>query len=240
MIYNEYGFVEINKGKEDVFYHSYYPDVKFFHSSFMKEWVDVYIGADVKTIFDIGAFDGGDSLRFTSWYPYASVFSFEAALNNYNVIKYKLKDEHKNIKLFNKAISSENGNILLHQLDFPFGLSDDELVMGSIYPTFDSKLKEGIQKNIDPIMVESVTFDSFCKANGLKQVDIMHIDVEGATYNVCKGMNKVLPKMIFTEREHNETFDKKEGGDEELIGLLSGKGYELVKKLSNDFLFVLK
>ena len=240
MLYNLFGFAEDCIGKEGEFYHLDHHGVKFLHSSFLKEWADLYLG-EVNTVFDIGAFEGGDSLRFTSWYPKATIYSFEATKNNFNIINKKLGDKHPNIKVINKAMSSTNGIITLHQLDFPFPeITSDTLVMGSIYTATEKQLSNHGQKQITDIQVESVTFDTFCEENGITEVDIMHIDIEGATFNVCMGMNKILPKMIFTEKENNKLFNKDEGGDTELIKLLCSKGYKLVKVLNNDFLFVLK
>jgi FkbM family methyltransferase len=241
MQYDKYGLNELSRGYEATFFHIDYGTTQFAHSSYIKEWTDNFIKGDIKTIFDIGAFEGGDSLRFSSWHPNATIYTVEATPNNYNVLVNKLGNKRSNIKTFNLAFASIDGPITLYQLTFPFNLHNDpneKLVMGSIYSANDVQLNVHGQKNMQPIIVEGITFDSFCERNNIAEVDVLHIDVEGATYDVLLGMNKILPKIIFTEKERNDLFNKNIGGNEEMIKHLKEKGYRLEKELSNDYLFI--
>ena len=242
MNYNRFGLNELSVGQEATFYHIDYGNTQFAHSSYVKEWTDQFIEHEIKVVFDIGAFEGGDSLRFSSWHPDATIYTVEATPNNYNVLINKLGNKRTNVKTFNLAFTSSDGPVTLYQLTFPFNLHDDPneiLVMGSIYSANDIQLNVHGQKNMQPIIVEGITFDSFCERNNVAEVDILHIDVEGATYDVLLGMNKILPKIIFTEKERNDLFNKDIGGNEEMIKLLKEKGYILKIELSNDYLFVL-
>jgi FkbM family methyltransferase len=241
-MFDEFGISEI-RGEEGQYSHIIYHDITFAKSSFLKEWVDKYIDSDISVVLDIGALDGGDSLRLASWYPEAKIYTIEASPHNFDVINKKLGDKILNIKTFNYVMSEINGFINFYQTTYidDCGVGAEYMVMGSIYDIIESKKNIHNLKTIDTISVESITFDSFCEKNSIESVDVVHMDVEGATYNIILGMNKILPKLIFTEKEGNEYFKNKTiGGNDELVKLLSQKGYELKLELSNDYLFVLK
>lgn len=208
-MFDKFGIDEI-KGKEGIFTHRDFSDLKFNKSSFLKEWVDKYINKKIENILDIGALEGGDSLRFSSWYPDAKIYTIEASPHNFKIINRKLGDKRPNIKTFNYAMSSENGSVLFYQTIYPdTTVEENFMVMGSIYDIKEEKKARHRLKNIETVNVESISFDKFCEKNNIDEVDIMHIDVEGATYDVVLGMNKVLPKLIFTEKEGIEHFKNK-------------------------------
>jgi FkbM family methyltransferase len=240
MEYDNYGIDETGfRGIEGTYHHKDYLGVKFMKSGFMKEWVDEYLGDNIKTILDIGALEGGDTLRFSSWYPDASVFSIEGSPNNFEVIKKKLNNR-KNVKIFNYVITENTGLVTFYGKKYKDFEHDGDMIMGSIYQYIDS-LGYDYFSNTEPILMNSISFDDFCEINNINEIDVCHIDIEGATYNLVLGMNKVLPKLIYTEQEAIEYFkDKKLGGNDNLFQLLESKGYELVKNLGNDFLFKLK
>lgn len=228
-------------GREGTFLHKDYPGIKFLKSGFLKEWADKLVGREIKTVLDIGALEGGDSLRFSSWYPGATVYSIEGSPNNFNVINKKLNGRN-NIKTFNYVMSDKNEAVPFHGVSYTDFDHDGEMIMGSIYQYNDGHMAmHSHLRRSDPVMVESITFDRFCEVNNITQVDVAHIDIEGATYNLALEMNKVLPKLIYTEQEAVHVFkDKNTGGNEALCQLLESKGYEQIAFFGNDFLFKLK
>lgn len=238
-MYNKHGIKDTNYGGEGSFTHTDYGEVTFNKSSFLTEWVDKYIGGDVKTILDIGSLDGGDSLRFNSWYPNAQVFSIEGSPHNFEVLNKKL-GVRKNLKTFNYVMSDKNGMVDFHRTVYNDKNSDTGyMVMGTIYTLKESKIRAHNLKSVDSVKVESVSFDTFCEMNDITDVDIVHVDIEGASYDMVMGMNKVLPKLIFMEQEGNEFFtDKFTGGNVALKKLMTEKGYELVLDMGNDFLYL--
>lgn len=238
-MYNKNGINDPNYGGEGSFTHVDYGDVTFNKSSFLTEWVDEYIGGDIKTILDIGALDGGDSLRFNSWYPNSKVFAIEGSPHNFDVLNKKL-GVRKNLKTFNYVMSDKNGIVDFHRTVYDDKMSDTGyMVMGTIYTLKESKIRQHNLKSVDSVKVESVSFDKFCEMNDITEVDIVHVDIEGASYDMVMGMNKVLPKLIFMEQEGSEFFtDKLTGGNVELKRLMTEKGYDLVLDMGNDFLYV--
>jgi len=247
MEYDKFGINEDGiKRIEGFYHHRDYGSTTFVKSSFLKEWADKHIGEDVGVVFDIGSFEGGDSLRFSSWYPNAIIYSFEASPFNFNFMNEKLRGLRSNIKTFNNIISDINGERELKQVGYPaiaVGMSPDNpeyLVMGSIFRFTEEKKAHHGLKNMDTVVVQSITCDTFCKEHGITNIDIAHIDVEAAGIEVVSGMVDVLPKMIFIEKERQWAFADKKTDDPEMIALLNSKGYEMKVELGNDFLFVLK
>ena len=242
MGFDIYGIDEI-KGTEGLCKHIDFGGLTFNKSSFLKEWVDKYIGEDINVIFDIGALEGGDSLRFSSWYPSAKIYTIEASPHNFEMMKKKFGDKKPNINMFNYTMSNENGIVSFYQTTYPDNTveGNDFMVMGSIYDIKEEKKAKHHLKNIDTIEINAITFDSFCEINDITSIDFAHIDVEGAGFDVISGMNNVLPKMIFIEQEGIEFFkNKTTGGNANLLNLFKNKGYELILSLSNDYLLKLK
>lgn len=230
------------KGREGTFTHQDYPGIKFLKSGFLKEWIDELLKEkEIKTILDIGALEGGDSLRFSSWYPEATIYTIEGSPNNYKVINNKIGNR-LNVKIFNYAISDKNGEVPFYGVSYTDFDHDGMMIMGSIYQYTDAHIAQHSHlRPSDPVIVESITFDKFCELNNISTVDVAHIDIEGATYNLVLGMNKVLPKLIYTEQEAMHVFkDKNIGGNPALHALLESKGYELLADFGNDYLYKLK
>jgi len=200
-MFDKYGINDPKPGTEGRYSHKDYPK-QFNKSSFLPNLVNQHTNIEsINTVLDIGALEGGDSLRFNCWYPNAQIYTIEGSPSNYDVMVNKL-GVRENLNTFNYVMSSKIGMV-----DFR--------------------------------RVESVTFDSFCKSNNITEVDIAHVDIEGATYDMVLGMNEVLPKILFAEQEAKEMFaDKTSGGNKELLALLSDKGYKMVKNFGNDYLFI--
>ena len=234
---DKYGINDKHPGHEGQYTHKDYGSVKFTKSSFIKEWVDEYCGDSIKNIMDIGSLDGGDSLRFNSWYSDATVYSIEGSPHNFDVMNKKI-GVRENLKTFNYVMSSIDGMVDFHRTVYPDNTTESgRMDMGTIYTLKESKKQKHNLKSADSIRVESVSFDKFCEMNNISSVDFVHVDIEGASYDMVVGMNKVLPKLIFMEQEGQEFFTDKPTGNKELKELLMSKGYELVLDLGNDFLF---
>lgn len=238
-MFDEYGIDDPNPGREGKYTHTEYGSMTFTKSSFLKEWIDEYVGTDINVIMDIGALDGGDSLRLNSWYKDTKTYSIEGSPHNYRVMTKKIGDR-PNLNMFNYVMTSENGEVDFHRTVYKDDRTESGyMVMGTIYTLKESKKRMHNLQSVDSVRVESVNFDTFCEMNGITEVDVVHVDIEGATYDMILGMNNVLPKLIFTEQEGKEFFeDKINGGNSELKELLNQKGYDLIKDLGNDFLFV--
>lgn len=227
----------------EVIGHSYVPYVDSFtlngieygRSLFNLDWLKFLIESP-KTIFDVGCYDGGDSIRFKQGFPISEVYSFEASPTRINMLKNY--STQYGINVVEKAVCEYDGTINFYE-----SLIDRTRVdaQGSIFRHTDfykNKYPQVFQ-NSEHIEVSCTTIESFCYQNDINEIDLAHIDVEGAELNVIKGFGKFLPKMVFIETLGDEMFY---GGTkkEDVHNLLLSYGYFLAKDLTTDRLYILE
>lgn len=139
-------------------------------------------------LFEIGAFNGEDIKLFLEVLPQTKAFAFEASPLTY---KEYLLD--KPYPTFNVAVGNKNGNTVFYE--------SGERPTSSIYYR---KLGEW-KKAIVPI----VKLKDFIKQEDLPHPNVVKIDTEGATYDVLKGMGKLLNevKVLYLETEDIEYWE---------------------------------
>lgn len=171
-------FVEINNQKIYLDYNdslclSLNKKYEFLEYSLIRK----YLQKD-NVVFDIGAHIGYYTLNFASLVgDKGKVFSFEPNPTNFTLLKKNVEiNNHNNVNLFQKAISNFNGNIRLYISDFSSGM----------HRIHESKFCN------DFIEIESVRLDDFVKNHEIKKIDFLKIDVEGAEFDVLKGMTNII------------------------------------------------
>ena len=209
--------------------------INYGRSLFNLDWLKFLIDSP-KTIFDIGCYDGGDSVRFKQGFLSSNVYSFEASPTRINMLKNT--SAQYGINVVEKAVCEYDGTI-----DFYESLIDRTRVdaQGSIFKhtEFYKNTYPQVFQNSEHIEVPCITIESFCAQNNINEIDFVHIDVEGAELNVIKGFGNFLPKMVFIETLGDEMFH---GGTkkEDVHNLLLSYGYFLAKDLFTDRLYILE
>lgn len=212
-------------------------DHEILHSSFNANWIKE-CNINPKVILDIGSYDGGDAIRLKHKFPEANVYSFEGDPARINLIeKYIKKFDVNFIPL---AVSDHNGESQFYQ-SFVDGQA---LGQGSLLKHTDlyKSIYPHIKQEQDPITVKCISIDSFCKENKIDEVDVAHIDVEGAEWYVLNGMGSIKPKMIFLETIINK--GEKRGwlgsfsADKDIHDMLTEMGYSLIKDIISDRLYI--
>jgi FkbM family methyltransferase len=145
-------------------------------------------------ILDIGAHHGEfldifSNLKFSSIRQSFEVFCFEPFVNNFKIIKKKIKNLSKNVRthVYNLAISDTSEKRL-----FYVG-SSDTLVTCEKHWT--RKFKKDFL-NYKKILMQCITFKDFIKLHNfdsLSEIDFLKIDVEGHDFVV---LNNVLETNI--------------------------------------------
>jgi FkbM family methyltransferase len=145
-------------------------------------------------ILDIGAHHGEfldifSNLKFGSIRQSFEVFCFEPFVNNFKIIKKKIKNLSKNVRthVYNLAISDTSEKKL-----FYVG-SSDTLVTCEKHWT--RKFKKNFS-NYKKISMECITFEDFIKLykfDSLSEIDFLKIDVEGHDFVV---LNNILETNI--------------------------------------------
>jgi FkbM family methyltransferase len=168
----------------------------------------------VDTIFEIGSLNGEDSLLFKRNFPTADVYAFEGLPENYNLYI----ENFSKINSFNKVIFNYDGDIIFHKKN-----------INGIHGVFD----RGSLYGTDIVNLNCYRLDSVCDDLSIDHIDMIKIDVEGATYEVLEGMGKLLStvKIMHIETEDYPFFKGQKLDDEVKEFLLEHK-FSIIDKSS--------
>ncbi|MDB5145726.1 MAG: hypothetical protein JWQ66_4439 [Mucilaginibacter sp.] len=153
-------------------------------------------------IFDIGACEGEDSIRYSNLFPDSKIFAFEPLSANIkkiesNILKYK----KTNISLYPTALSNAIGFSPFYvssgspagqenNLEWDFGNKSSSLLRPD-------KVKQEFDwlKFNSEIRIPTDTLINFCITNNIGQIDFIHLDVQGAELDVLKGAGNYINKI---------------------------------------------
>ena len=175
-----------------------------------KEILQRLINKPDPTIFEIGCNNGHHTLWFLEIFDNPKIFCFEpeprAALRFKNNI-----GERSNVKLFEVALSNNNGETTFYQSggkkteSRPEGWDQSGSIRKpknhiTFYPeiTFKNTLK-----------VKTITLDTFCHEQGIESVDFIWMDAQGAEIDVLRGGRYSLSttRYIYTEYSNVELYE---------------------------------
>ena len=176
-------------------------------------WCDIYepetskfIQENVKrwdVVLDIGAHIGYHSLNFSSsrnrkTFWISNVYAFEPDPFTYQLLCENVKDCR--VSPLQVAVSDKEGDAILYR-------SRNKSAWTSLFP----------RRNTEPYSVRTITIDNL----GLKKIDWVKIDVEGAELQVLRGMKKTLqrspnPRIIV------EWLPKNDGDFDAILKFLQG------------------
>lgn len=246
-LYNPNPKWDLVQGKENYNIKSYLSDTP--------EYIEVvkkYITSEKPVLMDIGSCEGEDSIRFSKLYPQAEIYAFEPLPSNIEKIKHNIAQfERKNIYPQEVALSSSNGTAKFYvssghpdnqpnTKSWDFGNKSSSLLEPNV---------EEIQKQTEwlkfnkVIDVKTQTLDSFCKDKKIKEIDFIHMDVQGAELEVLKGAEKILPniKAIYLEVSVTELY-KDQPLKESVENYLTSQGFSKVLEkmvgVSGDELYI--
>jgi len=177
----------------------------------MKEFVSLvktnFTEDDIKTIVEVGALDGKDSVYFKTCFPNAQVIAIEGLEENWKA------NTPENVLWFNHVIASYNGEITYHVK-----------ITNGIHGIYDRGAIYGSETRTVPCY----RLDHLIT----KPIDMMKIDVEGATYDIFEGMGWLLDEVkimhIETESIHYFAGQKKLHND--VCKFLIDKGFTCLKE----------
>lgn len=164
--------------------------------------------SDIKFIVEVGSMDGKDANYFKQEFPHAHVVAIEGLKENYD----KIVESNYPIECLYGAATDHDGTVTYHikNINGIHGIFD----RGRIYGT-------------ETRQVDCFRLDSMFRA----PIDMMKIDVEGATYEVLVGMGDLLPqtKIMHIETESIQYF-KGQKLHGEVAALLSEAGFVMVRQ----------
>ncbi len=185
-------------------------EIEIFPSEFVRLVREHFADADIRTIVEIGSLNGADSLFFKEQFPHARVVAIEGLGENFE----KYMKQLEGIECVNATVADHNGETTFHVKD-----------TNGIHSIFDRGARYGSGRRI----VQCSRLDSIFN----EPIDMMKVDVEGATYEVLVGMGDLLPKtkIMHIETEDYPFFQGQRLHDE-VAALLDGAGFTMVKKTS--------
>lgn len=134
---------------------------------------------DGDTIIDIGANIGAFTQIVLDELPNCKAYLFEPVPKYYSFCQ-NIFSTNKNVTVENYALSDENGAGVIYA---------DKTNIG-----WNTLIKEKTTKNMVPVDIKKITFDEYWGDN-LGGISLMKIDVEGAEFNVLKGMKETLKRL---------------------------------------------
>ena len=154
------------------------------------EWLIENFGYRDSVIFDIGAADLSDSVRFRRFLPRSKIYSFEPSPihqpNNKQVA------ETYEIFYYALAMSDKSGTDMFYPGNPDFEAMG--LYTGTLLPR-----QAPTEKWLPPVEVITTSFNHFCEHHHVRP-DFVHIDVEGAECLVLTDMiQSFKPKAIWAE-----------------------------------------
>lgn len=205
---------------------------EFYHSGFNRD-LD-----DPKVIIEFGSYDGGDGIRFKKTYPNARVISIEADPLRCKMIRETNRELSIGLEVEECAISDIDGDLKFWRTLDP----NEKSGIGSSGSLHQKTLKYRETythlRETQPFLVPSKTLKTLCRDLNITEIDLLHIDVEGAELRVLKGMGDLRPGTIFLEKHLG--YEMYEGAYDslEMHRYLQSLGYFLEEESPTDALYL--
>lgn len=158
-----------------------------------KELHLLFPGIRDMVIFDIGACEAEETIKYSRLFPGSTIFSFEPLPQNVILSKKNLTDNNiQNVHFINKAVSDKKGKSDFYVSsgqpdDMPESNWDYGNKSSSLLPPDKHTALIGFIRFNNTITVDTITLDNFCKENEIRRIDFIHMDVQGAELMVLNG-----------------------------------------------------
>ena len=203
------------------------------------------------TIFDIGACDGSDSIKYANLFPKSRILSFEPLPSNIDVFKEHLEEgKETNIEIVQVALSNQKGEAEFHvSSGCPDGRQDDNWDYGNKSSSLLMPESNNIKKYFNwlkfetKLNVKTTTIEEICREYRIDKIDFIHLDVQGAELMVLEGAGDLIENIniIWLEVEKICLY-KGQPLMEQVSNFMSSKGfykaYECSNEIDGDRLYV--
>lgn len=169
---------------------------------------------EIRNIVEIGALDAHDSQYFKQMFPDANVYAIEALPENYE----QYMKGTTGIIPINAVVSDKDGVVDFYRKK-----------LNGIHSIFD----RGNEYGGEILKLKSYRLETLAAEFGIKSVDLLKLDVEGATIEVLEGMGSLLNdvKIMHIESE-SFPFFKGQKLHNEVISFLGTKGFSMIELTS--------
>lgn len=200
-----------------------------------RELLRLYSPAQPLVIFDIGACEGEETIRYSRRFPQARLFAFEPLPANQSLVRANFaRYTIANAELVPLALADRPGEATFHVSSGrpPHEFSGADWNYGnkssSLLPPADATPMHGWIEFKGAITVQTDTLDNFCRERGIDRIDFVHMDVQGAEHLVLSGAAATLPRIgaLWLEVAERE-FYRGQKLRHEIQALLRRRGFAL-------------
>ena len=169
------------------------------------------------TVFDVGANVGDWTELVLRIRPSAKLHLFEPV----EFCCKKLSQKFKDSIIINKAVYNSNGyvNFYIHS----------NVGFSTIYRRIQAEKNLDMKAPNEPVLVPTITIDSYCQNSKISHIDYLKIDTEGAEFDVLKGAERMLSskRINYIEFEYGGTYLDSNVTLENVYNYLVKKGYRI-------------
>lgn len=168
------------------------------------------------TIFEIGACEGEDTVKYAKVFPQARFWVFEPLPSNFSKLQEMLSRQPGiRAKAFCLALSDRKATATFHVSSTAAkGSSTKKAQAGHrssslLLPRDEKPAALQWLEFSESIVVQTETLDNFCANQGITQIDFIHMDVQGAELKVLSGAMRMLPRIraIWMEVAFEATYE---------------------------------
>ncbi|MFC1771401.1 FkbM family methyltransferase [Candidatus Margulisiibacteriota bacterium] len=209
---------------------------------FTQYYNDIYQHEDIKVIFDIGSRDALQSVELSERFPNATIYAFECNPGTIPLCHENAKGNSK-IKIIEKAVTDYDGEITFYPVNMDKSSKDGgdlaghhkSIVVGtsSLFRKGTTNHDDGTIITHDEITVPCTRLDTFCKQEGIKEIDIIWMDLEGAELLALKSLGEYIRTIKILQTEATILDENNKTGMAGFINIdkyISGFGFDLLEK----------
>jgi FkbM family methyltransferase len=158
------------------------------------------LGERVATIVEVGARDCRETLGFRTAFPAARIYAFECNPDTLPACRAAVAGM-AGVQLIERAASEHPGRVKFYPVDPATNPGASSLYRAA--PGF--TLEKYVQREVE---VEAVTLQSFLEETGLREVDLLWMDIQGAELAALRGLGPRIAdvKLAHVEVEFEEVY----------------------------------